>query len=114
MLILLIIGTTELYATTYYVSTTGSDTNVGTFVAPFATIQHGSNQLLPGDSLIVRGGIYFEKIYLNTSGAVNNPIVISSYDNETAIIDGTGVTGLENAHHISTRLCPDQWADLPK
>ena len=51
-----------LLATNYYVSTTGSDTATGTISDPFASIQHGSNQLLPGDELLIRGGTYFEKI----------------------------------------------------
>ena len=64
----LVFTCSEILASTYYVSTTGSDTTSGTFAAPYASIQHGSNQLLPGDSLLIRGGSYSEKIFLNNSG----------------------------------------------
>jgi hypothetical protein len=37
-------------------------TATGTISDPFASIQHGSNQLLPGDELLITGGTYFEKI----------------------------------------------------
>lgn len=82
-------------ATSYYVSTSGSDTNTGSISAPYATVQYGFNQLTPGDSLLLRGGTYFEKIYCNVSGTIGSPITITNYLSEEAIIDGTGVTGLE-------------------
>ena len=81
------------HAINYYVASNGLDTNNGTLSLPFLSIQHGSNQLNPGDTLFVREGTYFEKIYLNTSGTIGSPITITNYQNEEAIIDGTGITG---------------------
>jgi hypothetical protein len=43
---------------TYYVATTGSDSNSGSASAPFATLQHAMIALNPGDTLIVRAGNY--------------------------------------------------------
>ncbi len=80
-------------ASTYYVATNGVDIPAnGTFLSPFLTIQYGSNQLLAGDSLIVRGGTYFESVYLNTSGSTLMPITIAAYPNEIPLIDGTGAS----------------------
>ena len=46
----------------YYVSPTGSDSNLGTLTAPFLTINHGVRVLLPGDTLYIRGGTYAESL----------------------------------------------------
>jgi hypothetical protein len=79
--------------TTYYVSTVGDDTNNGALSMPFKTIQHATNQLSPGDTLYIRDGIYYEKVFCNASGTSSNPILISAFANEHVFIDGTGVIG---------------------
>lgn len=59
--ILLLIGQV-LTANTYYVATPangGSDSNSGTFASPFATWQKGINEAYPGDTIFVRGGVYY-------------------------------------------------------
>lgn len=43
---------------TYYVATTGNDTNSGSAQSPWATPGYGSRRLQPGDTLIIRGGAY--------------------------------------------------------
>jgi hypothetical protein len=72
----------------YYVSTTGNDESAGTFENPWRTISYGITQLTAGDTLYIRGGTYVESIEENTSGTAVNPITISGYNGETAIIDG--------------------------
>ena len=44
--------------TTFYVATTGSDSNSGSKSSPFATLQHAMMSLLPGDTLDVESGSY--------------------------------------------------------
>jgi hypothetical protein len=44
--------------TTYYVATTGSDSNVGSQAQPWATPGYGARQLLPGDTLLITQGEY--------------------------------------------------------
>ena len=50
--------TTDAYARTYYVSTSGDDSNSGTSSAPLATIQEAADRVAPGDTVIVRDGTY--------------------------------------------------------
>lgn len=45
-------------AATYYVATTGSDSNAGSGAAPFLTVQKGLSVLAAGDTLILRDGTY--------------------------------------------------------
>ena len=42
----------------YYVATTGSDNNPGTSASPFKTIQKAANIVAPGDTVIVKDGVY--------------------------------------------------------
>jgi hypothetical protein len=45
-------------AATWYVATTGSDSNPGTSAAPFASVQRGVNAAGPGDTILVGDGTY--------------------------------------------------------
>ena len=82
------------HATTYYVATNGVDTNAGTSTnAPWRTIQKAANTLAPGDTVLVRGGVYNQAVTFNVSGsAAGGRITFRSYPGETAIVDGTGLT----------------------
>jgi hypothetical protein len=78
--------------TTYYVATTGSDTNPGTAARPFRTIQHAARVAVAGDTVLVRAGVYKELLEPPQSGnGTQGYITFSSYPGETATIDGTGL-----------------------
>src|SRR5262245_14687582 len=75
--------------TTFFVDAAkGDDKNDGAEATPWRTIQHGVNRLKPGETLYLRGGVYYEKVRLTRSGAAEAPIVIASYPGELAVIDG--------------------------
>ncbi len=42
----------------YFVASTGNDMNDGSFNTPWLSISHGSNLLSPGDTLVVKSGLY--------------------------------------------------------
>jgi len=77
--------------TTYYVSTSGNDSNPGTISRPFRTIQRSANVALPGDAVYVRGGTYNERVALTVSGSNGRPITYQKYPGETPVLDGTGI-----------------------
>ncbi len=77
----------------YYVSTAGNDSNIGTQAAPWRTIQHAADTARAGSTVNVRGGIYEELISINVSGnASDGFITFRSYSSETAVLDATHFT----------------------
>ena len=82
--------------TTYYVAKSGSNSNSGTSTSsPFLTITHAVSQINPGDQIFIRRGTYHEEIIINNIDSSNgNETLITNYNNEKVIIDGTiNVTG---------------------
>src|SRR5579864_2411842 len=77
---------------TYYVSTSGNDTNAGTLAAPWRTIQHAANSVHAGDTVQVRAGTYNEIVTMTTSGNSSaGYITFQNYPGEAPIVDGTGL-----------------------
>ena len=86
------------YAATYYVDgTNGNNSNNGLSVGTaFKTITKAvGNGLMAGDTVLIRGGVYREKLGMYyVQGTAGNPIIIKNYDSNEVIIDGsTEVTG---------------------
>ncbi|MFN4111640.1 MAG: right-handed parallel beta-helix repeat-containing protein [Ignavibacteria bacterium] len=52
------------FSGTYYVSTSGSNTNPGSFSQPWATPGYGSRQINSGDTLVILGGRYLLSEYI--------------------------------------------------
>ncbi|MHC5115626.1 MAG: right-handed parallel beta-helix repeat-containing protein, partial [Planctomycetota bacterium] len=74
----------------YYVSTTGLDTNPGTFAEPFATITKAATVMNAGDTCYVRGGAYHETATAaNLAGLSYAPITFKPYQDEVVVFDGT-------------------------
>ena len=46
----------------FYVSTTGNDSNPGTQAAPWRTVQHAADTVRAGSTVNVRGGVYEELV----------------------------------------------------
>ena len=73
-----------------YVSPTGSDTNPGSFTAPFRTIRRGLTSLYPGDTLYVRGGTYVEDIRSISirPGTATTRVTVVAYPGERPVLQG--------------------------
>jgi len=82
----------KVKATTWYVSTTGSDANAGTLNAPLKTISYALGQAVPGDTIMVRGGTYSGQLTISHSGLLGKSITIKAYPGERPILDGSTIT----------------------
>ncbi len=79
------------WAEVYYVAKTqtdANDLNKGTASNPWLTIQKAADTLKPGDTVIVKEGIYYETVAIKTSGKNGLPITFIKEANEEVIIDG--------------------------
>lgn len=74
----------------------GDDANSGAEESPWRTLRHALRLLKPGATLLLRGGVYYERIVLSRSGTADAPITIRSYPGEIAIVDGGLREFLEN------------------
>lgn len=66
----------------------GDDRHDGTAERPWRTIGHALTQLRAGDTLNLRGGVFFEEVRCAIRGTADQPIVIRSAPGELAAIDG--------------------------
>ena len=66
----------------------GDDKNDGKAATPWKSIGHAVKQLKAGDTLYLKGGVYYENAYLALHGKPDAPITIRSAPKEQAIIDG--------------------------
>ena len=81
----------------YYIAVYGDDNNPGTYEAPWATLQKAFNVAQPGDTVYIRGGVYFStkpsgirpeaNPPVGRSGTAENPICYFNYPGEDPIFD---------------------------
>jgi len=94
--------TDVIYSATYYVSTTGSDDNPGTYALPWATWGEAFNSasVQPGDTVYFRGGVYSmtsdnlaypysegSGYNVGRDGTIGDTIRYWAYPGETPILD---------------------------
>ena len=78
--------------TVYYVAVSGSDENPGTPEAPWKTLSRAAGAVAPGDAVLVRGGVYYERLVLQTSGMDGAPITFSACPGETPVLSGESLS----------------------
>jgi hypothetical protein len=89
----LLAGGIPAFATDFFVSPSGSDTNGdGSFGNPWQTIAYAIDRVNPGDALYLRAGIYHEQLITVRDGTSSAPITIAAWNGEAAVIDGEGAT----------------------
>lgn len=87
--------------TAYFVSTSGTDSNIGSIDRPWKTIQFAIDHALPGDTIFIRAGNYPENILISNSGTENSPITITRFSSEEVVIDGREKTTVHVAGNVS-------------
>lgn len=80
-------------AAVYYVNNqdaNAADANPGSIDAPWRTIQHAADVVNPGDTVIVKPGVYNESVKVSRGGTSTAPVVFKGEPG--AVMDGTGLT----------------------
>lgn len=84
--------------TNYFVSPTGSDSNTGSLLMPWQTIQFGLNHLATNDTLNLLTGTFNEKLTIPT-----NNIYLRNHISTSPVIDATGITAQNAIISINNR-----------
>ena len=88
---LCLLGRAAAGAATYYVAPTGNDTNAGSLAAPWKTVNHAAQTVLPGDTCNIMAGTYRETAVLARSGTAAAPITFQPYGTDVPVISGLAV-----------------------
>ena len=103
--VLLLLFTTTLPATDYYVHAdhpSARDSNPGTLAAPWRTLTHAVETARAGDIVHIRAGIYREQLLTVRAGSDGDgAIVFAAYAGERPVIDGEGVETGSNGVLVS-------------
>jgi hypothetical protein len=83
-----------VFGRTYVVSPGGNDSNAGSIAAPWRTLSKANAALTAGDTVLVRSGLYHERIVPARSGSSGSPIVYRSFPGESVVVDGLDDTDL--------------------
>lgn len=83
----------------FFVATTGSDTNAGSAASPFKTITRCRNALAAGDTCYIGDGVkatavdnYDSTLALSSGGTAGNPIAFVAYPGATATLGNSTIT----------------------
>ncbi|HVX60688.1 MAG TPA: DUF1565 domain-containing protein [Pirellulales bacterium] len=97
------------FAATYYVATTGSDSNAGTLAAPFKSITKAQSVASSGDTVSIRGGTYSsftiaanDSNYNYVHSISKSGITYAAYSGETPVFNFASITTAKRvcAFHI--------------
>jgi hypothetical protein len=93
--------------TTYYVGPAGSDTYPGTRDQPFQTLQVAADKVNPGDTVIVKDGVYttanWAMVDVNRSGKSGYPITFKAENPNGATLLGSN-NATEYAWHLEPNV----------
>ncbi|MDX1948702.1 MAG: hypothetical protein SFU86_25160 [Pirellulaceae bacterium] len=71
-----------------FVASDGDDQGDGGENRPWRTISHALTQIQPGETLVLRGGTYYERVYLARRATQEQPLTIRAYPGEQVVLDG--------------------------
>ena len=75
----------------YWVATQGDDAGPGTRGEPWATLQHAVDAVVPGATVIVREGVYEQRVDVGVSGAPGRPITFAAAPGDQVVLDGSSL-----------------------
>lgn len=88
-----LLSSVATHAATYYVATTGNNSNPGTSSQPWKTIAYATSKMVAGDTTYVRGGTYKEgTIVFGRSGTSSAPIKLLNVPGQYPIINAIDKT----------------------
>jgi len=93
-------------ATKFVDAAQGNDANSGDEAHPWKTLTHAAGKLQPGDTLCLRGGVYWEHAVLSCQGTSQKPITVRSYPGELATING-GIREFTESPATAWEPCPE-------
>lgn len=90
---------------TYYVAPEGSDSNRGTEEEPWQTISHAASTMRPGDTVLVKNGIYEEDVRIRQVGYPAGWTTFAAYPGHQPKVRGDwwGVFHVRDASYIEIR-----------
>src|SRR5688500_13489097 len=71
----------------YVDATRGNDSADGSRAAPLRTVAKAVSLAKTGDTICLRGGVYYERVAITTSGTDDKPITLRSFPGELATLD---------------------------
>ncbi|MCG6534963.1 MAG: hypothetical protein L7F78_09780 [Syntrophales bacterium LBB04] len=86
--LILLFAFSSAYGATYYVSTSGDDSNIGGTSSPWRTIQKCANTINGGDICILRDGTYTENVSWTRSGTAGSLMHLKAENIRQAVIVG--------------------------
>jgi hypothetical protein len=97
-----------LFATTYYISPSGSDNNSGTIISPFFTLNKAWTVITAGDTIYLRGGTYQYtslQVLTNKNGTASDTIKVWAFPSEIPTLDFSSITPSGNMQAITVSNC---------
>jgi len=86
---------------TYHVATDGDDTRNGLSRGEaWRTLQHAADMVNVGDTVLVAGGTYAERVRIRATGSLSAPITLRSAPGEKVILSGAGKS-LNTAFYVA-------------
>ena len=81
---------------TIFVDSNGNDSNNGTKLSPYRTLKKAALEAEAGTTVLIRKGIYKEKLSVIHSGTKLNPVIFKAYENEEVILSGESMENTDD------------------
>ncbi|MBD8521708.1 right-handed parallel beta-helix repeat-containing protein [Lysinibacillus fusiformis] len=81
---------------TIFVDSNGDDSNNGTKLSPYRTLKKAALEAEAGTTVLIRKGIYKEKLSVIHSGTKLNPVIFKAYENEEVILSGESMENTDD------------------